>query len=121
MRKPIAKLIGLMLFLATFFPVPALPSEEVPLLPLLHYDKLESYGKLQMVVPAGYFEIGRRYVHAPRVEWQPIGGAVGNTLFRGGNPGPTGCPHGLVARGALRDVHPLGHVCHRRHGNQLVA
>ena len=75
MRNPIAKLIGLMLLLATFCPVQVLPAEVSPSLPLLPYDKLEAYGKLQMVAPAGYFEIGRRYVHAPRVEWQPIAGA----------------------------------------------
>jgi len=28
------------------------------------------------IEPAGYFAIGRRYVHAPRVEWHPVEGAT---------------------------------------------
>lgn len=41
-------------------------------LPLVDYTKLSAYGKLPSIEEAGYFRIGRRYVHAPKVEFVPV-------------------------------------------------
>lgn len=44
--------------------------------PFINYHKADSYGKSQTILPMGYFAVGRRYVHPPRVEWNKITGAV---------------------------------------------
>jgi hypothetical protein len=36
---------------------------------IFDYLSIESYGKLEYIMPTGYFAIGMRYIHPPRVEW----------------------------------------------------
>lgn len=45
-------------------------------LPLLDYTSVDSYWKLKSIEDSGYFKIGRRYIHAPRVEWVPVEGVL---------------------------------------------
>ncbi len=49
-------------------------------LPLFEYRQIDSYYTLKNVEPAGYFAVGLRYVHPPRVEWVPVEGAVSYDL-----------------------------------------
>lgn len=39
------------------------------------YKLSSSYGVLGDIEPAGYFKVGRRYIHAPKVEFVPVEGA----------------------------------------------
>ena len=43
-------------------------------LPLIDYTSIDSYWTLKSISDSGYFKVGRRYVHAPRVEWVPVDG-----------------------------------------------
>ncbi len=51
-------------------------SKETPPLPFLDYRSYEAYARLRPIEPTGYFAVGRRYIHAPRVEWEPVEGAI---------------------------------------------
>lgn len=45
--------------------------------PFYDYTAQSSYeAGVDVIQPTGYFEISRRYVHAPRVEWIPVAGAT---------------------------------------------
>jgi len=64
------------LFIAGCGPVSRTEKTSRLTLPLLDYRKLDSYRDLKYIDPAGYFAVGLRYVHPPRVEWVPVDGAV---------------------------------------------
>lgn len=38
--------------------------------PIFDASKMSSYGKRKIIRPTGYFAFGRRYIHAPKVEWK---------------------------------------------------
>ncbi len=50
-------------------------NEEKVTLPLFEYRNIDSYYTLKNIEPTGYFAVGLRYVHPPRVEWVAIEGA----------------------------------------------
>ncbi len=50
------------------------------ILPLFEYRKFDSYYRFKNIDPAGYFAVGLRYVHPPRVEWVPLEEAVSYDL-----------------------------------------
>jgi hypothetical protein len=64
--------LGLAVALAGTAPVLLGSSGSSPAPLLFDYRDLASFGTQPPIEPAGYFEIGRRYVHSPRVEWKPV-------------------------------------------------
>ncbi len=49
--------------------------------PLLDFNDPQEFTRYQPIEDAGYFAVGRRYIHPPRVEWRNIQGVEWYELF----------------------------------------